>query len=108
MLEPAREIPPTRGRPLEFGIGEVFGPEVAHSNGQSGPGNRCFPAMTTLLSSSSLVLLYDGTCGLCNGAVQLVLRHDRRGTLRFAPLQGEFGRAAFARHPEIQGVDSVV
>ncbi len=54
------------------------------------------------------VLLYDGSCGFCNGSVQLVLRHDRLGTLRFAPLQGEFGTAARARHPDIASADSVI
>jgi predicted DCC family thiol-disulfide oxidoreductase YuxK len=33
------------------------------------------------------VLLYDGTCRLCNGSVFFLLRHDRRGALHFAPLQ---------------------
>jgi predicted DCC family thiol-disulfide oxidoreductase YuxK len=54
------------------------------------------------------VLLYDGTCGFCAASVQLVLRHDRWGTLRFAALQGEFGAAVRARHPELRGVDSIV
>jgi predicted DCC family thiol-disulfide oxidoreductase YuxK len=43
------------------------------------------------------VLLYDGECGLCNRAVRLLLRLDRRGVLRFAALQSapaqEFLRA---------------
>ncbi len=34
------------------------------------------------------VLLFDGECGLCNGGVRLLLRTDRRGRLKFAPLQG--------------------
>jgi predicted DCC family thiol-disulfide oxidoreductase YuxK len=34
------------------------------------------------------VLFYDGTCGLCARSVQWSLRHDARGVLRFAPLQG--------------------
>jgi predicted DCC family thiol-disulfide oxidoreductase YuxK len=33
------------------------------------------------------VLLYDGTCGLCNRMVRLLLRTDKAGRLRFAPLQ---------------------
>ena len=33
------------------------------------------------------VLLYDGECGLCNGVVRFLLRRDRAGRLRFAPLQ---------------------
>ena len=44
------------------------------------------------------VVLYDGVCGLCNRAVRFVLRRDRDGLFRFAPLQGELARAALARH----------
>jgi predicted DCC family thiol-disulfide oxidoreductase YuxK len=54
------------------------------------------------------LLLYDGSCGFCAASVQLVLRHDRRGTLRFAPLQGTTGQRILARHPELARVDSVV
>jgi predicted DCC family thiol-disulfide oxidoreductase YuxK len=54
------------------------------------------------------VLLYDGVCGFCNKSVQLILDHDRRGTLRFAALQSDFGRAVVERHAELRGVDSVV
>lgn len=54
------------------------------------------------------VLLYDGTCGFCAESVQLVLRHDRRRTLRFASLQGEFGTRIRAGHPELSSVDSVI
>lgn len=34
-------------------------------------------------------LFYDAGCGLCHHAVRFFLRHDPRGTLRFAPLGGE-------------------
>ncbi len=54
------------------------------------------------------ILLYDGTCGFCAESVQLVLRHDRRKSLRFASLQGDYGISARARHPELEGVDSIV
>ena len=64
--------------------------------------------MTDARKHQAPVLLYDGVCGFCNGAVQTILRHDRRGTLRFAALQSDYGRAALARHPELAGVDSVV
>jgi predicted DCC family thiol-disulfide oxidoreductase YuxK len=33
------------------------------------------------------VLLYDGECGLCNGVVRFILRHDPVGRIHFAPLQ---------------------
>ncbi|OBG66566.1 thiol-disulfide oxidoreductase DCC family protein [Mycobacterium sp. E3339] len=54
------------------------------------------------------VLLYDGVCGVCNAAVRTVLRFDRAGTLRFAALDSDYARAVFARHPAMEGVDSVV
>ena len=37
--------------------------------------------------------MYDGTCGLCNACVRLLLRIDKAGTLRFAPLQGATAQA---------------
>jgi len=54
------------------------------------------------------VLLYDGLCGFCDATVRFLLKHDRRGTLHFATLQGDFARALIARHPELKGVDSLV
>jgi len=53
------------------------------------------------------VLLFDGECGLCTRIVQLVLRADRKRTLRFASLQSDFARKVIARHPELRAVDSV-
>ena len=54
------------------------------------------------------VLLYDGVCGFCNKTVQMILDHDRRGSLRFAALQSDYAQRIVARHPELRGVDSVV
>ena len=54
------------------------------------------------------ILLYDGLCGFCNQSVQMILRADRRGTMRFAALQSAYGEAVKARHPELKNVDSVV
>ncbi len=34
------------------------------------------------------IFFFDGVCNLCNATVDFLLRHDRRGRLRFAPLQG--------------------
>ena len=59
-------------------------------------------------SGGAPVLLYDGVCGFCNKTVQMILDRDRRGEMRFAALQSDYGRAVVGRHPELQGVDSVV
>ena len=54
------------------------------------------------------VLLYDGVCGFCNGAVRAILRLDRHRTLRFAALDSDFGQAVIDRHPSLRDVDTVV
>jgi len=38
--------------------------------------------------STGPIVFFDGDCGLCNRTVRFLLDHDRRGRLRFAPLQG--------------------
>ena len=59
-------------------------------------------------AGGELIMLYDGLCGFCDGTVQFVLAHDRRKTMRFAPLQGQFAAGVLARHPGLQGIDSIV
>jgi len=59
-------------------------------------------------STSGPVLLYDGACGFCSETVRFVLHHDRRGTLRFAPLQGRWAAQLIARHPDLADIDSLL
>lgn len=48
-----------------------------------------FGARRSYVSGMEPLVLYDGECGLCDRSVRWILRHDARGRLRFAPLQGE-------------------
>ena len=52
-------------------------------------------------STSNAIVLYDGVCGLCNHAVQFLVKRDRHDRLRFASLQSDFAAALLKRH----GVD---
>jgi len=52
-------------------------------------------------STSNPIVLYDGVCGLCNRAVQFLLKRDRHDRLRFASLQSDFAATLLKRH----GVD---
>jgi len=38
------------------------------------------------------LMLFDGVCNLCSGAVAVAIRLDREPALRFTPLQSPFGR----------------
>jgi predicted DCC family thiol-disulfide oxidoreductase YuxK len=39
-----------------------------------------------------ILVLYDGVCGLCNRAVQFILKRDRCDQFRFASLQSDIAR----------------
>jgi len=52
----------------------------------------------TAVAAGGAVIVFDGTCILCNGWVDFLLRHDHRGRYRFAAMQGEAGRTLLARH----------
>jgi predicted DCC family thiol-disulfide oxidoreductase YuxK len=57
------------------------------------------------------VVLFDGVCNLCNGAVQFIVDRDPRGTLRFASLQSEPAAELLRAHgkaPPTGDPDSVV
>jgi predicted DCC family thiol-disulfide oxidoreductase YuxK len=55
------------------------------------------------------LLLYDGTCGLCDRSVQFVLRRDPAGRFRFAALQSEPARRLVAELGlDPDQVDSVI
>ena len=68
-------------------------------------GSVCFHGVRMeTLGSRTPVLLYDGECGLCQSLVRLMLRHDLRGVLCFAPLQGATAQA-FLRHHDLNTAD---
>jgi predicted DCC family thiol-disulfide oxidoreductase YuxK len=46
-----------------------------------------------------LLVVYDGHCGLCNGWVRWLLRHDRLDRLRFAPSNSPIVAPLLANHP---------
>lgn len=38
------------------------------------------------------VVLFDGVCNLCNSSVQMLIKWDKKKTLKFASLQSKFGQ----------------
>ncbi len=43
-------------------------------------------------STEGPIILFDGVCNLCHGAVRFVIRRDPDATLRFAPLESGLAR----------------
>ncbi|ASB90553.1 thiol-disulfide oxidoreductase DCC family protein [Bacillus sonorensis] len=44
------------------------------------------------------IVLFDGICNFCNGAVQLIIKHDPEGLFSFASLQSDIGRKLLKQH----------
>ena len=56
-----------------------------------------------------MVVLFDGTCGLCDRAVGFILKHDTAGRFRFAPLQSQIARNLMIQHQlDPDKLDSIV
>ena len=43
------------------------------------------------------IVLFDGVCNLCNGAVNFIIYHDPKAQFRFASLQSDFGQTELQR-----------
>lgn len=48
------------------------------------------------------VVLFDGVCNLCNGAVNMLIDRDKKNVFRFASLQSTYGQQVVAKH-HLQG-----
>jgi predicted DCC family thiol-disulfide oxidoreductase YuxK len=48
--------------------------------------------------SDAPVLVFDGVCVLCSRWVHFILRHDRGGRIRLAPMQSQAGRELLASY----------
>ena len=55
------------------------------------------------------IVLFDGVCNLCNGAVRFIIKRDRFGKFRFASLQSDAGRALLEQNGVThRGTDSIL
>ncbi|WP_370173481.1 thiol-disulfide oxidoreductase DCC family protein [Leeuwenhoekiella palythoae] len=55
------------------------------------------------------IILFDGVCNLCNGAINFIIKHDPKGVFKFASLQGETGQKLLTQHNiDPEETDSIV
>ncbi len=55
------------------------------------------------------IILFDGVCNLCNGAIQFVIKRDKKDTFRYAPLQSDIGEQMIAeRGINTSKTDSII
>ncbi len=53
-------------------------------------------------TESQKIILFDGVCNLCNGAVTFIIKRDPKSTFKFAALQSDIGQVLTAEH----GIDT--
>lgn len=58
--------------------------------------------------SNKTILLYDGECSFCNGAVQWIIPRDPQGSIHFAATQGELGQLLKGQHHIPENIDSLI
>lgn len=57
----------------------------------------------------SAIILFDGVCNFCDGAVNFIIERDKKNYFRFAPLQSENGQKLAAEHGiDLEKIDSVI
>lgn len=56
----------------------------------------------------SSIVLFDGVCNFCNGAVNFIINHDPDKKFQFAPLQSEIGQELQQKHGIGDDIDSIV
>ena len=59
--------------------------------------------------STHSIILFDGVCNLCNGAVNFVIKRDPRNVFKFTPLQEKQGVLLLKKHAvDSRKLDSIV
>lgn len=48
--------------------------------------------------SPDALWLFDGVCNFCSGSVATILKLDRKGVIRFTPIQSDYGRQLARAH----------
>lgn len=61
------------------------------------------------MNTATKIILFDGVCNLCNGAVQFVIKRDQKDLFRFAALQSEIGQQLVKeRGIDTETIDSII
>ncbi|OAD92424.1 thiol-disulfide oxidoreductase [Aequorivita soesokkakensis] len=61
------------------------------------------------MSNNYKIILFDGVCNLCNGAVTYIIKRDKKNVFKFAALQSEIGQQLISKfNIDTSKVDSII
>ncbi len=82
---------------------EALKAKLSSSTAVSAAANSLLANTNYFATDQRPIILFDGMCNLCNGAVNFMLDWDTQGAFRLAALQSDAGRALLqkcGRHPD--------
>lgn len=44
------------------------------------------------MRTDKAIVLFDGVCNFCNSSINFIIKHDKKGHFKFAPLQSEIAK----------------
>lgn len=63
--------------------------------------------MNSQTVSQTTIVVFDGVCNLCNGAVDFILTNDRTESTRFASFQSDVGRNLLSSYGVIEAPETI-
>ncbi|AFL82179.1 hypothetical protein Aeqsu_2728 [Aequorivita sublithincola DSM 14238] len=55
------------------------------------------------------IVLFDGVCNLCNGAINYIIKRDKNNVFKFAALQSEIGKELITKfNIDTSKIDSII
>ncbi len=61
------------------------------------------------MSNNYKIILFDGVCNLCNGAVTYIIKRDKKNVFKFAALQSEIGQQLISKfNIDTSKIDSII
>ena len=62
-----------------------------------------------MITENKKIVLFDGVCNLCNGAVVYIIKRDKNDVFRFAALQSDIGQKLInERNIDTSKIDSII
>ncbi len=62
-----------------------------------------------MIPNNKKIILFDGVCNLCNGAIQFIIKRDTNNIFLFSPLQSETGQKLLnERKIDSKNIDSII
>lgn len=62
-----------------------------------------------MVEEGKKIILFDGVCNLCNGAINFIIKRDKKNVFRYASLQSEIGKKLIAeRKIDTTQLDSIL